>query len=176
MINTFLNNVHEQSHFDRLVRLFGTFFYLALGLQLSLMVGSAEELWGVDAIISKQDEFFTWYNLFSYDFFNEHIWFTIGFYYLIILLCMFSIKPWISAFLNAVLTYSFFFSVNSYTNAGHHLSIQLSFFFLFMLCFRIKKHTSNLDFFWNTFSNLGVNAGSVLVCLLYFIAIGYKLS
>ncbi len=176
MINTFLNNVHEQSHFDRLVRLFGTFFYLALGLQLSLMVGSAEELWGVDAIISKQDEFFTWYNLFSYDFFNEHILFTIGFYYLIILLGMFSIKPWISAFLNAVLTYSFFFSVNSYTNAGHHLSIQLSFFFLFMLCFRIKKHTSNLDFFWNTFSNLGVNAGRVLVCLLYFIAAGYKLT
>lgn len=176
MINKFLNNIYGQSHFDRLVRLFGTFFYISLGLQLFLMIGSAEELWGVDAIISKQDEFFTWYNIFTYDFFKEHIWFTIGFYYFIILLGIFSIKPLITAALNAIFTYSFFFSVNSYTNAGHHLSIQLSLFFLFMLCFRIKKHPSPLDFLWNIFSNLGVNAGRVLVCLLYFIAAGYKLT
>lgn len=176
MIDKFLTSIHEQSHFDRLVRLFGTFFYLSLGLQLSLMVGSAEELWGSDAVVSKQNYFFTWYNIFSYDFFKQHLWFTIGFYYLIILFGIFSIKPWVTAVLNTIFTYSFFFTINSYTNAGHHLSIQLSLFFLFMLCFRIKKHPSQLDFLWNIFSNLGVNAGRVLVCLLYFIAAGYKLT
>lgn len=176
MIKKLLNSIHEESHFNNLVRLFGTFFYLSLGLQLSLMVGCAEELWGNDAVVFKQNEFFTWYNLFSYNFFKKHLWLSITFYYLIIIMGVLSIKPWIAAILNAFLSFSFFFSINSYTNAGHHLSIQLSLLIPFMLCFRIKKYLPQFNFFWNILSNLGLYAGRTIVCLLYFIAACYKLS